>query len=170
MINIANILRDLEPGYQLYSPAFGTVYFDKVDEDTQNIHLYKDLSETCRGFYPLSKYGLILEEKEDEDSDKEVMLFPSKENRNWAYFDGRVPLPNGSIVLFRPVETYSWILGEYYKENLVYSVENVQNVYICGEPPFYVKCCDIVPVSKFNFETGEFENKYNYGSNYRNDK
>lgn len=74
-INIAEILRHKSHGIKLYSPIFGECTFCYVREDTNDI---------C-----VKKYNGVIEYFNSEGlyfTLGEVMLFPSKEMRNWRKF------------------------------------------------------------------------------------
>ena len=74
-INIAEILKDKKNGLRLYSPIFGECAFCYVREDTNDICVKKN---NCVKEFFDSK-GLYY-------NTGEVMLFPSKEMRDWAKF------------------------------------------------------------------------------------
>ena len=74
-INIAEILKDKKNGLRLYSPIFGKCAFCYVREDTNDICVKKH-----NGMKELfDSKGLYY-------NTGEVMLFPSKEMRNWRKF------------------------------------------------------------------------------------
>ena len=74
-INIAEILKDKKDGIRLYSPIFGECTFCCVREDTNDICVKKH--NGVKEFF--DSKGLYY-------NTGEVMLFPSKEMRDWAKF------------------------------------------------------------------------------------
>ena len=74
-INIAAILKDKKNGIRLYSPIFGECTFCCVREDTNDICVKKH--NGVKEFF--DSKGLYY-------NTGEVMLFPSKEMRDWAKF------------------------------------------------------------------------------------
>ena len=83
-MNIAEILKNCPKGMKLYSPIFGEVEFGFVSPDGW-IKCY--VSSIQLGmFYPDGTYS----------KNGEVMLFPSKEQRDWNKF--QIPLKFGDIV------------------------------------------------------------------------
>ena len=74
-INIAAILNDKPNGLRLYSPIFGECEFCYVREDTNDICVKKH-NEVIEYFNPEGLYFAL----------GEVMLFPSKEMRDWEKF------------------------------------------------------------------------------------
>lgn len=74
-INIAEILKDKKNGLRLYSPIFGECAFCYVREDTNDICVKKH--NGVKEFF--DSKGLYY-------NTGEVMLFPSKEMRDWAKF------------------------------------------------------------------------------------
>ena len=74
-INIAEILKDKKDGIRLYSPIFGECEFCHVREDTNDICVKKH--NGMKEFF--DSKGLYY-------NTGEVMLFPSKEMRDWAKF------------------------------------------------------------------------------------
>ena len=96
-INIAAILNDKPNGIRLYSPIFGECTFCCVREDTNNIYVKKHNDE--KEFF--DSKGLYY-------NTGEVMLFPSKEMRDWRKFawkkgDALVSNDYGTEVIF-----YDW--------------------------------------------------------------
>ena len=74
-INIAAILKDKPKGLRLYSPIFGDCTFCNVREDTNDICVKKH-NGVIEYFNSEGLYFTL----------GEVMLFPSKEMRNWRKF------------------------------------------------------------------------------------
>ena len=74
-INIAEILKDKPQGIRLYSPIFGECAFCFVREDTEDICVKKHNGEKAY-FNSEGLYNAL----------GEVMLFPSKELRDWLKF------------------------------------------------------------------------------------
>ena len=74
-INIAEILKDKKDGIRLYSPIFGECTFCCVREDTNDICVKKH--NGVKEFF--DSKGLYY-------NTGEVMLFPSKEMRDWTKF------------------------------------------------------------------------------------
>lgn len=74
-INIAEILKDKPQGIRLYSPIFGECVFCFVREETEDICVKKHNGEKAY-FNSEGLYNAL----------GEVMLFPSKELRDWLKF------------------------------------------------------------------------------------
>lgn len=78
-INVAALLKNCPKGFELYCPMYGVAYFEGMNEDsTHPIRISFDemLEDEIMWFMDdgrLSEFG-------------EVMLFPSKENRDWSKF------------------------------------------------------------------------------------
>ena len=122
-INIAAILKDKKNGLRLYSPIFGECAF---------CHVRKETNDIC-----VKKYN---DEKEFFDSKGlyyntgEVMLFPSKEMRDWnkLYWkkgDVLVNEDGDAHVIFKwfDDDTYKTFNGNYYLENNVGIVSFVEH-------------------------------------------
>ena len=75
-INIAEILKNKQKGIRLYSPIFGECAFCYVREDTNDICV-KKRNGVIEYFNSEGLYFAL----------GEVMLFPSKEMRDWRKFD-----------------------------------------------------------------------------------
>lgn len=83
-MNIAEILKNCPKGIRLYSPIFGEVMFGYVSPDGW-IKCYTTSTQLGM-FYPDGTYS----------KNGEVMLFPSKEQRDWNQF--QIPFQFGDIV------------------------------------------------------------------------
>ena len=91
-INIAEILRDCPKGMELYSPIFGTVYFEGIRDTGRAILI--DVTTSCNTsvqFYSDGKFNTYY-------SESEVTLFPSKSQRDWSKFQR--PFKDGDVVAF----------------------------------------------------------------------
>lgn len=111
-INIAAILKDKKNGLRLYSPIFGECAF---------CHVRKDTNDIC-----VNKYN---DEKEFFDSKGlyyntgEVMLFPSKEMRDWSKFfkkgDVLVYIDGKCKVIFDKFynDKYTSFIGKHYQKS-----------------------------------------------------
>lgn len=110
-INIAEILRDMPKGTKLYSPLLGEVKFKGVVSD--NTFPIKVLSKA-----PKSNLGSFTENGlyYDDIEDAEVMLFPSREIRDWSKFFKRGDVVrnhyNGTIAVFD-----GWVNDDYTEFN-----------------------------------------------------
>lgn len=76
-LNIAEILKDKPKGTKLYSPLFGNVYLLSVDAGIIRVK-HHGKNETLATFYRNGKYFSYPE--------SELLLFPSKEMRDWSKF------------------------------------------------------------------------------------
>lgn len=83
-MNIAEILEKCPKGTKLYSPIFGEVEFGFISPDGR-IKCYTNSTQLGM-FYPDGTYS----------KNGEVMLFPSKEQRDWDKF--QIPFKFGDIV------------------------------------------------------------------------
>lgn len=122
-INIAAILKDKKNGIRLYSPIFGDCTFCCVREDTNDICVKKD--NGVKEFF--DSKGLYY-------NTGEVMLFPSKEMRDWnkLYWkkgDVLVNEDGDAHVIFKwfDDDTYKTFNGNYYLENNVGIVSFVEH-------------------------------------------
>ena len=122
-INIAEILKDKKNGLRLYSPIFGECAFCYVREDTNDICVKKH--NGVKEFF--DSKGLYY-------NTGEVMLFPSKEMRDWRKFlwkkgDVLVNEDGDAHVIFEGFDddTYETFNGNYYLENNVGIVSFVEH-------------------------------------------
>ena len=125
-INIAAILKDKKNGIRLYSPIFGECTFCCVREDTNDICVKKH-NGAIESFNSEGLYFAL----------GEVMIFPSKEMRDWnkLYWkkgDVLVNEDGDAHVIFKwfDDDTYKTFNGNYYLENnvgIVYFVEHEGN-------------------------------------------
>ena len=79
-LDLTVLLKDCPKGTKLYSPLFGEVEFLGIKEDTYPINIKASNGDNTR-MLPNGKYA----------EGGEVMLFPSKDNRDWSTF--QVPKP-----------------------------------------------------------------------------
>lgn len=119
-IDLTKILKDCPEGTKLYSPLFGTVEFEYVNDnenDEYPINVTTDKNNT-EGF---SKTGLYL----TNYLKGECLLFPSKDNRDWSTF--KAPIEKFNIdelkpfdkVLVRDADNNDWKCGffSHYRAN-----------------------------------------------------
>ena len=141
-INIAEILKDKKNGLRLYSPIFGECTFCYVREDTNDICVKKN---NCMKEFFDSK-GLYY-------NTGEVMLFPSKEMRDWEKFSwkrGDVLVSNdGKIeVIFEKFnsDTYQSFTGKHLLDSL--------------DENLYYQDGGVYPTAIFNIETEDAAQTY----------
>lgn len=104
-INLVEILKDCPKGTPLYSPAFGNIRFDSIVDN--RIVIYVTEHSTAL----INSNGQL---EWPHKHNGEMMLFPSKENRDWTTF--KVPIK--VIERFNPesLKPYDKVLG---RDNLV---------------------------------------------------
>jgi hypothetical protein len=119
-INIYEILKGVEYGTELYTPMCGKVVFTYLPSNNETIRTEKDLR-----IYRFDKNGRWME-------GGEVMLFPSKEMRDWSKFfkkgDVLVSEDGGVHVIFEKFEndSYTKFRGKYYTWEESYNEEVFQ--------------------------------------------
>ena len=119
MINIAEILKDCPKGTKLYSPIFGDVYFYQVTDFSHYIQVtLNENGKHLESFFLDGRYK----------PNGECMLFPSKDNRNWATFqrpfkDGDIVFYNNTIAIFK-----EWSDDTLFRTYCVYYI-NVSNIF-----------------------------------------
>lgn len=95
VLNLAEILKDCPKGTKLWSPLFGPVEFDYIEDDliyvlylchgiTRRNSFLAD-GRYCKGF-----------------PDSEVTLFPSRDNRDWSTF--KVEKPKFDVSALQPFD------------------------------------------------------------------
>lgn len=103
-LNIAALLKNCPKDTKLYSPIFGNVWFQRV-RDTGYATMI-DVTTSCNtevNFYSNGKWN-------KHYSDSEVMLFPSKTQRDWNKFQR--PIVEGDVVVCEPHQIFlvrEWI-------------------------------------------------------------
>lgn len=104
-LNLVEILKDCPKGTKLWSPIYGDLTFEELDIGCNPI--------VCRDEQRIMEYF----EKNGKYSDckgAEVMLFPSKDNRDWSTFKAPKPKWNPDTlqpfdkVLVRDADTNYW--------------------------------------------------------------
>ena len=141
-INIADILKDKPNGLRLYSPIFGECTFCCVREDTNDICVKKH--NCVKEFFDSKGLYSIL---------GEVMIFPSKEMRDWEKFSwkrGDVLVSNdGKIeVIFEKFnsDTYQSFTGKHLLDSL--------------DENLYYQDGGVYPTAIFNIETEDAAQTY----------
>lgn len=141
-INIAEILKNKSYGIKLYSPIFGECVFCCVRKDTNDICVKKHNGMKC--FF--DSKGLYY-------NTGEVMLFPSKEMRDWRKFTlkkGDVLVSNdGKIeVIFEKFngDTYQSFIGKHQLDSL--------------DENLYYQDGGVYPTAIFNIETEDAAQTY----------
>lgn len=94
-INLVEILKDCPRDTKFYSPLFGEVEFDRIDNG--NIYPIVIISNKGRSecFSTKGKYYTAYDEAE-------CMLFPSKDQRDWTKF--KCPKPKFDIKTLKPFD------------------------------------------------------------------
>ena len=95
-LNLVEILKDCHEGTKLYSPIFGDVEFDKID----NISLERPIVVSYYdGFGRFTKDGRLFYR-----CNGECVLFPSKEQRDWSKFNVKPNKPKFDPKTFQPFD------------------------------------------------------------------
>lgn len=129
-INIADKLKHCKKGTKLYSPLFGEVEFENVDDKIEII-VRTDEEEIYKAYFEKDgKYYIIYK-------DAECLLFPSKDNRDWNSFQ---VLEEGHRVMVSN-DGYLWILRDYCYNDIC-SANNLETI---------ISYKYIVPVEEFDF-------------------
>lgn len=108
-LNIAALLENCPKDTKLYSPIFGNVWFQRV-RDTGYATMI-DVTTSCNtevNFYSNGKWNKYY-------SDSEVMLFPSKTQRDWNKFQR--PIVEGDVVVCEPHQIF--LVREWIEDNTI---------------------------------------------------
>ena len=125
-INIAEILKDKPKGIRLYSPIFGECSFSFVREDTNNICVKKHNGEKA-----------LFDSKGLYYNTGEVMLFPSKQMRDWRKFFKKGDV----LVCYEGKNPYYTIFDGF--ENNTYQTFNGKFAYDSYEDKWYQNECNL---------------------------
>ena len=116
-INIAEILRDMPKGTKLYSPIFGDVKFEVIDEDYNYPIMVNTILPGYNAEKRFTENGLYY----IQYTDAEPLLFPSRDMRDWSKFawkkgDVLVNQDRTTHILFEKFvsNTYTIFTGKYY--------------------------------------------------------
>ena len=159
-MNIAEILKNKSQGTKLYTPIWGYVTFDHIDND--GIIFVKINAEEKRNFYEDGRYS----------RGGDLMLFPSKEMRDWSKFAwkrGDVLKSDGNMFCFFDKfsdDSYTCFEAKYMRYNRADGVfiapevtkESVEDWYEKASPEEageYIKEVEEAFNGKFNMETLE---------------
>ena len=83
-IDLTKILKDCQKGTKLYSPIFGDVMFERIDDNGQYPIIVKYKSEKVDDWWDyirFTKEGLFINK-----INTECTLFPAKDQRDWSKF------------------------------------------------------------------------------------
>ena len=79
-VNLSKILRDCLKGTKLYSPLFGVVKFEEISEDWNFVCVRKGKDIWTFTYDAKFLFGI------SNSKSAEIMLFPSKKQRDWSKF------------------------------------------------------------------------------------
>lgn len=130
-INIANKLKHYKKGTKLYSPIFGEVEFDNINNNAIYVNTINNDNEIVS--IPFESNGQFY----SCYSNAECLLFPSKDNRDWNSFQ---VLEEGHRVMVSN-DGYLWILRDYCYNDIC-SANNLETI---------ISYKYIVPVEEFDF-------------------
>ena len=99
-LNLVEILKDAPKGTKLWSPVYGDITFLEVNENA-------DYPIICEGGISFTKEGRRIR----GFPNAECVIFPSKENRNWAAFE--IPKEHKHFETFQKVLVKEFCEGEY---------------------------------------------------------
>lgn len=80
-VNLSKILRDCLKGTKLYSPLLGVVKFEEISEDWNFVCVRKGKDIWNFTYDARFLFGI------SNSNSAEIMLFPSREQRNWSKFN-----------------------------------------------------------------------------------
>lgn len=149
-INIAGILSDCPKGMKLYSPLYGNVIFEEIEEGLLfPIKVIDKNLDINRGLY-FDRYGRV--NIGHDMPSHECALFPSIDQRNWCKFKKPVVPPfdikrtlndtfycissNGEIIEKRDIgdkfEDMQWIYGDYFNthEQAEYAAKESKKLFL----------------------------------------
>lgn len=86
-VNLSKILRDCLKGTKLYSPLFGVVKFEEISEDWNFVCVRKGKDIWTFTYDARFLFGI------SNSKSAEIMLFPSKYQRDWSKFEYKNPKP-----------------------------------------------------------------------------
>lgn len=143
MVNVAEILKNVNIGFELYSPLYGNVIYEGITNN-EKICVKIKYKNGNNSFEYFDKYGC----KNYDICNCECLLFPSSENRSWDNFQ--------IINMHSPVicsnDGFNWVIRTY-----LYGHECYLN-----NPDYPEKYKYICEVNKFDFNNYcSSENKYN---------
>ena len=113
-LNLCKILKDCPKGTKLYSPMLGEVWFYNTSSiGTCNICVYKE----CKSYHWFTFDGRFA--LSSQTFSDEVMLFPSKDNRDWSTwknpkpkverFDPKTLKPFDKVLIKHNYEGERWV-------------------------------------------------------------
>lgn len=165
-INIAKILKDKPVNTKLYSPLYGDVYFSYIGVRNNICVLHHRF--ILSDFFYNGRYTAYKE--------SEIMLFPSKEMRDWRKFwkkgDVLVNKDNNSHIIFDKFndDTYTTFIGKLYYETTKHGYNYTHTCSLVKTQDFdteksdiaqtYINTIEKILGGKLNMETLEIEKTY----------
>ncbi len=135
-LNLVEILKDCPKGTKLYSPIFGDVKFQLIDEFSTFHPISVETDENyIEHFSADGRYYFRY-------NGGECVLFPSKGQRDWSKFKPKKPkfdpktLQPFDKVLVRDTRVGQWKCGLYShkSDETIYRYKTTSNAYICCIP------------------------------------
>lgn len=110
-LNLCKILKGCPKGTKLYSPMLGEVWFNNTESiGTCNICVYK----ACKSYHWFTFDGRFA--LSSQTFSEEVMLFPSRDNRDWSTFktkkerfDPKTLKPFDKVLIKHTYENEKWV-------------------------------------------------------------
>lgn len=140
VLNLVEILKDCPKGTKFYSPLYGDIFFSHIAEDyyAKPVRFFSALSVE-EAFYSNGKI-------EDCYPDAEIMVFPSKDNRDWSTF--KVEKPKFDVLSLQPFDK---VLVRFSDDNRW--VASLFSFYIKGAKPFVAMGVTWTQCVPYNDET-----------------
>ena len=165
-LNIIEILKDKPKNTKLYSPLFGNVYLAYIDIDNDTIEV-RHHGRIAKFYGRGTFYGY---------PESELLLFPSKEMRDWEKFawkKGDILVSNDSTtkVIFNgwKDDTYTLFRGayavithndgkvEFGSDSLIFETCNYKGIEVEEDAQFYINYIERKLGGKLNLDTLEIE-------------
>lgn len=153
-LDLIETLKNCPKGTKLYSPIYGEVIFDSINDDCNHPIVIRVDNDHCDSFTKGGKYCASC-------PNGECTLFPSKEQRDWSKF--KIPKPD------LPIDTPVMATNSIYEGWFLRYYAGNGKVYFGGDKSANCTEClhwrYIIPFDKFdpNDIEGSIE-KYNYGT------
>ena len=162
-INIAEILRDMPKGTNLYSPLFGKCEYIHIDNSIYPITIKAQSTDSTASEFVMTKDGRYFAGYEDA----ECLLFPSDRMRDWSKFFKR-----GDVLVDEDLETAvvfdGWANDDYTEFNTTIDYYKISNKKISNKWGKKDICCTLIHRKATDEERAEFiaAAEKHYGGKY----